>query len=138
MLENTRLYLVRLAPLFVLEAIFLATNLVKIRVGGSIPVGFAIVIMLVMWTWTKGSRYLKGRSPKNLSECFRRLDITFGFMEEPNVTRALTLCKKKGFKFEIMQTSFYLGRRNLIATPNTGLPRLIPPHCQIPQARRWQ
>lgn len=69
-LENTRLYLVRLAPLFVLEAIFLATNLVKIRVGGSIPVGFAIVIMLVMWTWTKGSRYLKEKIAKKTLKAF--------------------------------------------------------------------
>ena len=57
-----------------------------------------------------------------LSKRFLHIDITFGFMDEPNVAKALALCKKKGFKFEIMQTSFYLGRRNLISTPNTGLP----------------
>ena len=59
---------------------------------------------------------------KRISKRFIRLDITFGYMDEPNVTRALTLCRKAGFKFEIMQTSFYLGRRNLVSTPNTGLP----------------
>nr|WP_246733224.1 CorA family divalent cation transporter [Rhizobium laguerreae] len=33
-------------------------------------------------------------------------------------------CKKKaGFKFEIMQTSFYLGQRTLIGNPNSELPR---------------
>ncbi|MBW6422487.1 potassium transporter Kup [Rhizobium sp. XQZ8] len=193
-----------LAPLFAIEAIFLVANLIKVHDGGWVPVTLAIVIMLVMWTWTKGSKYLKEKIAKNeipletfikslensieresksapvlvtgtavfltsvpdktpgvllhnlkhnhvlheqnviltiwtqdkpyvpvhdrvemtrLSKHFIRLDITFGFMDEPNVTKALTVCKKKGFKFEIMQTSFYLGRRNLIATPNTGLPR---------------
>lgn len=44
-------------------------------------------------------------------------------MEEPNVSKALAICKKKaGFKFEIMQTSFFLGRRTLIGNPNSGLP----------------
>jgi len=57
-----------------------------------------------------------------LSKRFVQLEMTFGFMDEPNVTKTLSLCKKAGFKFEIMQTSFYLGRRNLVATPNTGLP----------------
>ncbi|MEG4416976.1 hypothetical protein Q5692_40345, partial [Microcoleus sp. C2C3] len=39
-----------------------------------------------------------------------------------NVSKTLALCKKAGFKFEIMQTSFYLGRRTLISDPNSGLP----------------
>lgn len=51
---------------------------------------------------------------------FGKLDLCFGFMDEPNASKALMLCK--GFKFEIMQTSFYLGRRTLIGDPNTGLP----------------
>lgn len=193
-----------LAPLLVIEAIFLAANLLKIHDGGWVPVVLALAIMVMMWTWTKGSRFLKEKTAKNdipietfiasiessmeresdhapvsvpgtavfltsvpdrtpsvllhnlkhnhvlheqnviltiwtqdkpyipegdrvelrrLSKRFVRIDITFGFMDEPNVTKALTLCKKAGFKFEIMKTSFYLGRRNLIATPNTGLPR---------------
>ncbi|MGO7609274.1 hypothetical protein ACC695_38295, partial [Rhizobium ruizarguesonis] len=44
------------------------------------------------------------------------------FMDDPDVTRALALCLEGGFKFEIMRTSFYLCRRNLVRTPNTGLP----------------
>lgn len=58
-----------------------------------------------------------------LSDRFTRLELCFGFMDEPNVSKALSLCKKAGFKFEIMQTSFYLGRRTLISDPNSGLPR---------------
>ncbi|MFK0204743.1 potassium transporter Kup [Agrobacterium sp. NPDC090283] len=193
-----------LAPLFSIEAVFLAANLLKVHDGGWVPLALAGVIILVMWTWTKGSHYLRDKISRNdisldtfiasiersitggsrsapvvvpgtavfltsvpdkapgvllhnlkhnhvlheqnviltiwthdkpyvadidrveitrISKHFMRLEINFGFMDEPNVIKALPLCKKKGFKFEIMQTSFYLGRRNLIATPNTGLPR---------------
>jgi K+ transporter len=37
-------------------------------------------------------------------------------------SKALALCKKAGLKFEIMQTSFYLGRRTLVSKVNSGLP----------------
>jgi KUP system potassium uptake protein len=192
-----------LLPLLIIETVFLSANLLKVYAGGWVPLALAVVIILVMWTWTKGSKYLRTKIVKNdiplgtfissleesiegelgsapvtvpgtavfltsvpdrtpavllhnlkhnqvlheqnviltiwtrdkphvpdrdraemerLSKRFVRLDITFGFLDEPNVTKALMLCKKAGFKFEIMQTSFYLGRRNLIETPNTGLP----------------
>ncbi|MGI2036063.1 potassium transporter Kup [Rhizobium panacihumi] len=192
-----------LSPLLAIETVFLLANLLKIHDGGWVPLVLAIVIMLMMWTWTKGSKHLREKIARNdvpliafissiegsverssvtapvtvpgtavfltsvpdktpsvlmhnlkhnhvlheqniiltiwtqdkpyvpdsqrvevtqLSKRFIRIDLTFGFMDEPNVTKALMLCKKKGLKFEIMQTSFYLGRRNLIATPNTGLP----------------
>jgi KUP system potassium uptake protein len=54
---------------------------------------------------------------RKLSERFARIDITFGFMDEPNVSKALTFCKRAGFQSEIMQTSFYLGRGTLISDP---------------------
>ena len=186
-------------PLFIIEFVFLAANMLKIHDGGWVPVALAIVIMVVMWTWTKGSKYLRELIAKKdipldafirsiekesahapvtvsgtavfltsvpdqapsvllhnlkhnkvlheqniiltvrthdkpyvadseriqitpLSKRFMRIDTNFGFMEEPNVTKALMLGKKNGLKFEIMNTSFYVGRRNLISTPNTGLP----------------
>ncbi|MGL3606425.1 potassium transporter Kup [Rhizobium sp. G187] len=80
---------------------------------------------VILTIWTQDKPYVPDADRVEmirLSKRFIRLDITFGFMDEPNVARALTLCKKKGFKFEIMQTSFYLGRRNLIAMPGKGLP----------------
>ncbi|MCR6498145.1 potassium transporter Kup [Shinella sp. CPCC 101442] len=188
-----------LLPLLLIEGVFLIANLTKIHDGGWVPVVLAVAIMLVMWTWTRGSRYLKNkiaqsdipltdfiaalekkskhapaivsgtaifltsvpdRTPavllhnikhnhvlhernviltvwtqdkpyvpdseriqiQTLSERFMRIDLTFGFMEDPNVTKALSACRKKGFKFEIMNTSFYLGRRVLVRSPNVGLP----------------
>ena len=44
---------------------------------------------------------------------FATVIMTFGYMEEPNVPKALTLCRKIGFKFDIMSTSFFVSRRNL-------------------------
>ena len=57
-----------------------------------------------------------------LSDRFTKIELTFGFMETPNVSQALTLCRKAGFQFEIMSTSFYVGRRTFIGDPNSGLP----------------
>ncbi|RVN25718.1 KUP/HAK/KT family potassium transporter, partial [Sinorhizobium meliloti] len=58
-----------------------------------------------------------------LSDRFSLLELRFGFMDNQNVSRALVRCRKEGFKFEIMSTSFYLGRRKLIADPRSGLPQ---------------
>ncbi|PII37879.1 potassium transporter Kup [Sinorhizobium meliloti CCBAU 01290] len=58
-----------------------------------------------------------------LSDRFSLLELRFGFMDDQNVSRALARCRKEGFKFEIMSTSFYLGRRKLIADAQFGLPR---------------
>ncbi|MCA1440287.1 potassium transporter Kup [Ensifer sp. IC4062] len=58
-----------------------------------------------------------------LSDRFSLLELRFGFMDDQNVSRALARCRKEGFKFEIMSTSFYLGRRKLIADSQSGLPQ---------------
>ena len=57
-----------------------------------------------------------------ISDDFKRLTISYGFMEQPNVPRALGLCRKQGLKFDIMSTSFFLGRRSVIATAGKGMP----------------
>jgi KUP system potassium uptake protein len=43
-------------------------------------------------------------------------------MEDPNVPRALGQCRKQGLRFDIMQTSFFLSRRSLIASADIGMP----------------
>lgn len=188
-----------LMPLLVLESIFLCANLLKIHDGGYVPILIATTIMILMWTWRKGTLILREKATRNeiplegfiaaiernsehapaqvpgtavfltsvpdkapgvllhnikhnrvlhahnviltiktasvpfvrerdrfvinrLSERFTRIELTFGFMDTQNVSKALALCKKAGFKFEIMSTSFFLGRRKLIADPNSGLP----------------
>ncbi|TNC75034.1 potassium transporter Kup [Rubellimicrobium roseum] len=57
-----------------------------------------------------------------LSDRFTRVDMTFGYMEETNVPRALALARKQGEKFDIMSTSFFLNRRTFRTSKTQGLP----------------
>jgi KUP system potassium uptake protein len=56
---------------------------------------------------------------------FRRLTLRFGFMETPNVSRALVHARRAGLKFDVMQTTFFLGRRRPVVTNPPGLRRLL-------------
>lgn len=58
-----------------------------------------------------------------INELFMRVTLTFGYMEQPNVPKAMALCRKQGWKFDIMTTSFFLSRRSLKPAPNSGMPR---------------
>jgi KUP system potassium uptake protein len=53
---------------------------------------------------------------------FRQVTMRFGYMEEPNVPRGLGLCRKLGWKFDIMSTSFLLSRRSLKPAAKSALP----------------
>jgi KUP system potassium uptake protein len=53
---------------------------------------------------------------------FRRVTMTFGYMEDPNVPRALGICRELGWKFDIMSTSFLLSRRSLKLSSKSRLP----------------
>ncbi|MBW9055258.1 potassium transporter Kup [Rhizobium mesosinicum] len=191
--------LAALLPLLLLESIFLGANLLKIHDGGYVPVLIAGGLMIMMWTWKKGTLLVREKSARSdvplmqflasierksdhapvqvpgtaifltslpdmtpgvllhnlkhnrvlhqrnvilnvktaprpyvaetdrvtierLSERFIKIQLLFGFMEDQDVSKALPLCRKAGFDFEIMSTSFYVGRRKLVGDPNTGLP----------------
>ncbi|PKA39544.1 potassium transporter Kup [Rhizobium sullae] len=57
-----------------------------------------------------------------VSERFSRVELLFGFMETQNVSQALAALRKTGLKFDIMTTSFYLGRRKLVPDAKSGMP----------------
>ena len=61
-------------------------------------------------------------SMQPLSDRFTLLEMRFGFMETQNVSQALGLFRKSGLKFDIMSTSFFLGRRSLIPSARQGMP----------------
>ena len=186
-----------LVPLVLLDLTFISSNLLKIPDGAWMPLVFGGVLVLIMWTWTKGAQILtdktrrdsvpltdlidilKARPPhrapgtaifltsdpdmtpvalmhnlkhnkvlheKNVictvrtaetprvsetdrvriepvNDDFKKLIITYGFMETPNVPKALALLRKQqGLKFDIMATSFFLGRRSVIASAHSGMP----------------
>ena len=62
-------------------------------------------------------------SASSLSERFSLLEMRFGYMESQNVSQALGLFRKTGLKFDIMSTSFYLGRRKLVPDARSGMPQ---------------
>ncbi|KQY48464.1 MULTISPECIES: potassium transporter Kup [Rhizobium/Agrobacterium group] len=188
-----------LLPLLMLEMIFFGANMLKIHDGGYVPVLIAAAIIVIMWTWRRGTKILHDKTrhtdiplasfvksierksehapvsvpgtaifltsdpestpaallhnikhnhvlhaqnfiltirtlntpivPKDqrvtassLSERFSLLEMRFGYMETQNVSQALGLFRKTGLKFDIMSTSFYLGRRKLVPDAQSGMP----------------
>ncbi|MCJ9754205.1 potassium transporter Kup [Neorhizobium sp. BETTINA12A] len=59
---------------------------------------------------------------EKLSDRFTLIELRFGFMQSHNVSQALAYLRKTGFKFDIMSTSFYLGRRKLVPDAASGMP----------------
>jgi KUP system potassium uptake protein len=57
-----------------------------------------------------------------VSKHFSRITLKFGYMEQPNVPKALALARKQGLQFDIMSTSFFLSRRALKPSPQSGMP----------------
>jgi KUP system potassium uptake protein len=53
---------------------------------------------------------------------FARLTLKYGFMETPNVPKALAAAKKLGWNFDIMATSFFLSRRSIKAAVKSAMP----------------
>ena len=45
---------------------------------------------------------------------FYRLNVQYGFKDEPNIPLALTLCADQGLEIDMMSTSFFLGRATLV------------------------
>ena len=58
----------------------------------------------------------------SFNEDFKRLVINYGFMETPNVPKALGVCRKQGLRFDIMATSFFLGRRSVVPAAQAAMP----------------
>ncbi|MDP2030278.1 MAG: potassium transporter Kup [Thiobacillus sp.] len=52
---------------------------------------------------------------------FYRLEIRFGFREEPDIPKALQLCDAMGLHFAMMETTFFLSRETLIPTKMPGM-----------------
>jgi KUP system potassium uptake protein len=58
-----------------------------------------------------------------LSKHFARVALKFGYMESPNVPKALGIARKHGWQFDIMSTSFFLSRRSLKPSAQSGMPQ---------------
>jgi len=186
-----------IAPFLFLDLTFLAANLLKVFEGGWVPLALGSWVMLLMYTWRRGSRLLFEKSRKlefpladlvamlekrppqrvsgtavfltsdpisaptalmhslkhykvlheknviltiesaatpridpservkleQISPTFSKVTLRFGFMESPNVPKALAIARKLGWQFDIMSTSFFLSRRALKPAAHSGMPR---------------
>lgn len=60
---------------------------------------------------------------ETVSDKFMHLTLHFGFMERPNVPKALAIARKQGWQFDIMSTSFFLSRRSVRTDDRSGMPQ---------------
>ena len=186
-----------MVPFLFIDLTFLSANLLKVVEGGWMPLALGAVVMIMMYTWRRGSRLLfektrrqeipleglvanlekkpptrvpgtavfftsdpqsaptallhslkhyKVLHEKNViltietadtprvnpvervriepvGQTFTRVMLRFGFMETPNVPKALAIARKLGWQFDIMSTSFFLSRRALKPAAHSGMPR---------------
>jgi KUP system potassium uptake protein len=186
-----------MAPFLLVDLTFLGANLLKVFEGGWMPLALGAVVMVVMYTWRRGSRLLFEKTRKSevpldplvatlertppqrvpgtavfftsdpscaptammhslkhykvlheknviltienagvprvdpadrvqiepLGDTFLRVRLRFGFMESPNVPKALAIARRHGWQFDIMKTSFFLSRRALRPAAHSGMPR---------------
>ena len=59
-----------------------------------------------------------------LGKGFYTIRIRYGFSDEPNILRALAQCRVGGFRFNLMETSFIIGRGKLRLRPRPRKGRL--------------
>jgi KUP system potassium uptake protein len=179
-----------------IDLAFLAANLVKVFDGGWVPLLLGGCVMVVMWTWVRGTRLLAWKTRRDsiavqelirmlqkskptrvtgtaifltadpdvapsalmhnlkhnkvlhervvimsvrteaqprvaptkrfeivaLSKDFTRITLHYGFMESPRIPAALAGLRKAGLKYDIMTTSFFLGRRTIKASAMSDMP----------------
>src|SRR6266536_2559875 len=186
-----------IAPFLFVDLVFLSANLLKVMEGGWVPLALGAMIMIVMYTWMRGTRLLYDKTRRQetpladlvkmlerkppicvpgtavfltsdpmsaptallhslkhykvlheknviltietadtprvpkaervriepVGQTFSRVWLRFGFMETPNVPKALAVARKLGWQFDIMSTSFFLSRRALRPAAHSGMPR---------------
>ena len=57
---------------------------------------------------------------EDLGHGFWRITGHYGFKEQPDIPTLLADCKLQSMSFDMMETSFFINRETLIATPNNG------------------
>src|SRR5258705_5788938 len=60
---------------------------------------------------------------ETISDKFATVRLRFGFMESPNVPKALVIARKLGWQFDIMATWFFVSRGSLKPSAQSGMPQ---------------
>jgi KUP system potassium uptake protein len=56
---------------------------------------------------------------RHYEQNFHTVRIRYGFAEEPDIPRALAMCRVSGFRFNLMDTSFFVGHEKIVPTRRT-------------------
>jgi KUP system potassium uptake protein len=59
----------------------------------------------------------------HLAHGFHTVIVHYGFADDPNIPRALAQLRLMQFRFNLMETSFFLGREKIVAGKEARLPR---------------
>jgi KUP system potassium uptake protein len=73
--------------------------------------------VVLMTIKTADSPFIKNSNRveiQDLGKNFSRIIVTYGFMQNPDVPRALQLCEPLGMSFDMMSTTFYLARETIV------------------------
>ena len=81
-----------------------------------------ILIMCVKTEGTPRVPLSKRYEIEKITGDFTKVILHYGYMESPRVPAALASLRKTGLKFDIMTTSFFLGRRTVKTSPTSGMP----------------
>ena len=58
---------------------------------------------------------------ERLNDYFWQVVLQFGFMNTPDVPKALQLCAALGLDIPVFETTYFLSRETVVATPNGGM-----------------
>lgn len=58
---------------------------------------------------------------EELGNSFWRVTVNFGFIDVPDVPRALKHCERYGLSIPHFQTSYFLSRESIVSTPGSGM-----------------
>lgn len=81
-----------------------------------------VMIMSVKTEPTPRVHASKRYQIEKVSDDFTKVVLHYGYMESPRIPAALATLRKAGLRFDIMTTSFFLGRRSIKTSPNSGMP----------------
>ena len=73
-----------------------------------------VVLMTIKTADKPFVKHSKQVEIQDLGQNFSRVTVTYGFMQNPDVPRALKHCEAKGMTFDMMSTTFYLARETVV------------------------
>lgn len=59
---------------------------------------------------------------REINDRFRLVELCYGYAEDPDVPQGLLQCRRQGWKFDIMATSFILSRRRIRISTRSRVP----------------